>query len=121
MISEALQTTLAGIIPNTFYVMGDEKIPAPYCVHREVSTPFRQKAGLSHYEWTVEIVIIDDSPDTLETYVNSIITAVEALAGTTVSGTIITSVYFEGNEPDFDTEDKLYTNILRFTIETSNR
>jgi hypothetical protein len=121
MISTALQTTLAAIIPNTFLAMGDEAIITPYCVHKEVASPEYLKAGISGYSYACEILIIDDLPETVETLVQSVKSAVIALAGTTASSTTIASVIWEGDEPDYDIESKMYINILRFTIETSNR
>ena len=121
MISTALQITLAAIIPNTYLAMGDEEIPAPFCVHKEVVTPQYLKVGIVGYTYDCSIAIIDALPEDVEALVQSVKNAVIALAGTTVSGTIIESVIWEDDEPDFDTESKLYVNILKFTIETSNR
>ena len=121
MISAAIQSTLLGIIPNTFFAIGDEKIITPFCVHKESGTPINLKSGLVGYTYQCEVVIIDDLPEKVETLVMSVKAALEALAGTTVSTTIIDAVTFEGDDPDFDTEDKMYINILRFTFETSNR
>ncbi len=120
MISAALQTTLAGIITNTFFAIGDEDIQVPFCVHREDETPMRLKEGIAGYAYDCEIAIVDDSPDDIDTYKGSIISALEALAGTTVESTVINTVSYEGDAPDFDQESKLYINILRFYIETDN-
>lgn len=121
MISTAIQSVLVGIIPNTYLAMGDENIVVPYCVHKERGTPQYLKAGISGYSYECEIVIIDDLPEAIETLSVSIKTALEALVGTTSSNTKIESVVFEGDEPDYDTESKLYLTVMRFTIETSNR
>ena len=121
MISAAIQSTLTGIITNTYIAIGDEEILTPYCVHQERETPLKLKEGLIGYEYECEIAVIDDSPDSVETYKQSIITALEALAGTTVSGTNILMVDYLGDDPGFDQEDKMYTTIMRFLIETSNR
>jgi hypothetical protein len=121
MISAALQTTLAAIIPNTFIAIGDEEIQTPFCVHKERENPQSLKEGISGYEYACEIAIIDDTPDAVETYKQSIISALNALAGTTVSSTQIDMVDYQGDDPDFDIESKLYTTILSFLIETRNR
>jgi len=121
MISAALQSTLVAIIPNTFLAMGDEEISAPYCVHKEIATPEYLKNGIAGYSYDCSIAIIDDLPEDVEALVQSVKNSVLALAGTTLSSTSFESVIWEGDEPDFDTESKLYVNILKFTIETSNR
>jgi hypothetical protein len=43
------------------------------------------------------------------------------LEGTTIDSTVIDSVTWDGDIPDFDVESKLYVNVLKFTILTSNR
>ena len=121
MISTGIQTTIKNIIPNTYFVMGDEEIRVPYCVHKEMETEQRGKAGVLGYQYDCEVLIIDDSPDDIETNKESIISALEALGGTTVSSTSVMSVQYEGDEPGFDVESRLYTNFLRFTIITNNR
>ena len=121
MISTALQNTIVAIIPNTFLSMGDEGIITPYCVHREVGAADYLKEGIVGYSYACEVVIIDDLPEAVEVLVQSVKNAIIALSGTTVSGTNIESVIWDGDEPDFDTENKMYLNILRFTIETNNR
>jgi hypothetical protein len=47
-------------------------------------------------------------------------TALEAMEGTTVSGTQIESVEYLGDDPDFDTQSQMYYTIMNFNIETSN-
>jgi hypothetical protein len=121
MISTAIQTTVAAIIPNTYMAMGDEKIITPYSVHKEVGTPIYLKSGIAGYSYDVEIAIIDDLPEAVETLVQSVKNAILALAGTTVSSTYFESVIWENDEPDFDMEAKMYISIIKFTIETSNR
>jgi hypothetical protein len=80
MLSAALQTTLAGIITNTFFAIGDEDIAAPFCVHSERQTPVLLKSGVAGYEYDCEVAVIDSSPDNVETKKKLIITAIEALA-----------------------------------------
>jgi hypothetical protein len=121
MISSILQSTLSGIITNTFFAIGDQEIVVPFCVHKEQESPLRLKEGIIGYEYQCEVAIIDDTPDAIETYKESIIAAFEALIGTTVSGTRIDQVDYITDSPDFDTDSKLYTNILTFVIETRNR
>lgn len=121
MISAAIQSTLIAIIPNTFMAMGDEEIVTPYCVHKESSVSEYLKEGLSGYSYTCEVLIIDEFPEAVETLAMSVIPALEAQAGTTVNDTSIDAVTFDGDDPDFDIESKLYINVLKFTIETSNR
>jgi len=120
MISAAIQTTLEGIITDTFIAIGDEDIQVPFCVHQERETPIRLKEGIAGYAYDCDVAIVDDSPDDVNTYKGSIISALEALAGTTVESTVINTVSYEGDDPDFDQESRLYTNILRFYIETAN-
>lgn len=120
MLSAAIQTTLAGIIENTLISIGDEEIAAPFCVHSERQNPARLKSGVAGYEYECEIAVVDDSPDDIETYKQSIRTALEALEGTTTSSTSIELVEYQGDDPGFDQESKLYISILRFLIQTSN-
>jgi hypothetical protein len=121
MISNAIQAKCESIIPNTFVTIGDEKITVPFCTHNEVETPVYLKAGLSGYEYEVEIFIADVLPDNVGTLGNQIITAIGTLEGTTADGTKIDMVEYQGDNPGFDTESRLYGNILKFLIETSNR
>lgn len=121
MISAAIQSTLANIITNTFMIMADENIITPYCVHRESGEPIYLKAGIVGYEYKVEVVIIDDTADKVETLVQSTKNALIALEGTTVQSTTISSVTWVGDEPDYDTEDHMYTSVITFIIQTTNR
>jgi hypothetical protein len=121
MISTALQSTIEAIIPNTYLAMGDEGITVPYCVHKEAATPEYLKSGIVGYSYVCEVAIIDTLPEALETLVQSVKNAIIALEGTTVSSTKFDSVIWDGDEPDFDIDSKMYINILKFTIETSNR
>jgi hypothetical protein len=116
MISAAIQTIISAIIPNTFMAMGDEEILTPYCVHKETGTPEYVKAGISGYSYMCEVAIIDDTPDKVEALVQSVKDAIIAQASVAFD-----SVVWEGDEPDFDMESKMYINVLKFTIETSNR
>lgn len=120
MLSAAIQSTLLGVITNTFFAIGDEEIQAPFCVHTERQAPVRLKSGIAGYEYDCEIAIVDDSPDDIETKKTSVRSALEALEGTTVQSTSIEVVEYLGDDPGFDQESKLYISILRFTIQTSN-
>jgi hypothetical protein len=121
MISTAIQSAIVGIIPNTYLAMGDEQILTPYCVHKETATPEYLKEGIIGYSYLCEIAIIEKNPEALETLIQSVKNAIIALAGTTASSTKFDSVIWDSDDPDFDMESKMYTNIIRFTIETSNR
>ncbi len=121
MISAAIQAKLAAIIPRTYLAIGDEDIEAPFCTHTETERELLLKEGNDGYEYDCAIAIIDDSPDDVETLKQSVITAIEALAGTTTNSTKIDSVAYQGDDPGFDEESKLYITILSFLIETSNR
>jgi hypothetical protein len=123
MIGEAIQATVAAIIPNTFaIVVLDDEITAPYCVHTETELePTYLKAGLLNYNYAVEILIIDELPDNVSTKVALVRAAIEALPGTTVNSTAFEQVIFEGDDPGFNEESRMYANNLRFTIETKTR
>jgi hypothetical protein len=121
MISTAIQSTLAAIIPNTYFALGDEEIVTPYCVHKESGIPEYLKIGIVGYSYSCEIAIIDDTPEKVETLVQSVKNAILALDGTTVSSTSFKGITWEGDEPDYDSESKMYVNILSFTILTLNR
>lgn len=121
MISAAVQSTLVAIIPNTFLAMGDEDVATPYCTHKETGEPEYVKEGICGYSYDCQVIIVDDTPEKVETLVQSVKNAMLALTGTTVSSTYIELVVWEGEDPDFDMEDKMYYNILSFTIKTLNR
>lgn len=121
MISEAIQQTLAAIIPNTYMSMGDEEIITPYATHRETGVPNYGKAGILGYTYQVEVLIVDDTPDKVEQLLQSVKNALRELEGTTVCGTGIELVIWEDDEPDFDIESQMYTSVSTFTIDTSNR
>jgi hypothetical protein len=122
MISEAIQATVAAIITNTYAIIGDEEITAPFCVHTETElAPTLLKEGILNYNYTVEVLIIDELPDSITTAANSVRAAIEALAGTTVNSTTFDQVNYEGDSPGFDQESRLYGNNLTFTIETKTR
>jgi len=121
MIGEAIQSAVAAIIPNTFQSVGDEGIKTPFCVHEETDEPIYLKEGISGYNWTCEIAIIHSTPDGAEALAVRVISAVQALAGTTASETYFVSVLFEGSDPGFDQATREYMRLLRFSIETTNR
>lgn len=121
MISAAIQTAVQAVIPNTYQSIGDEEITVPYCIHEENDTPEYVKEGISLYAWLVEIGIVHSTPDAAEALAVSVIAAVEALAGTTSSSTIIDTVEYQGSEPGFDQATREYLKLLRFIINTKNR
>jgi len=121
MVSDVIQSTLAAIISNTNFAMGDEQIETPYCVHKEYGEPEYVKAGICGYNYDCEILIVDDTADKVEALFQLVKTAMEALTGQTVSGTQIDLVVLESDDPDFDTESKMYYTILKFTVLTLTR
>lgn len=120
MLSEAIQSTLQGVITNTSFAMEDEEILVPFCVHREVQRPDREKKGVAGYEYDVEILIIDNTPEAVASKKASIRTALEALEGTTVSSTSIELVDYKNDDPAYDEASRLHTTVLFFIITTSN-
>jgi hypothetical protein len=122
MIGEAIQVTVEAIISNTFAIVGDEEIITPYCVHTETEIePTYLKEGILNYNYSAEVLIIDVTPDSVNTKVALVRAAIEALAGTTVNSTAIEQVIYEGDDPGFDQESRLYANNIRFSIETKTR
>ena len=121
MITDAIQSALQAIIPNTFTTIGDEEIETPFCIHEERDEPIYVKDGIAGYTWGVEVAIIDDSPDRAEELAASGIGAINALAHTSASGTEIGAITFLGAEPGFDQQTKEYIRILNFQIITTNR
>ena len=122
MITEAIQATVAAIITNSYVTIGDEEITVPFCVHSEQELPPNLlKEGVHSYNYAVEIMIVDTLPDNVKTKVDLVRAAIEALPGTTVNSTEFLVVNYEGDDPGFDQESKLYGNNIRFTIETKTR
>lgn len=121
MISTVLTDTLEAIIPESYLLAANKDVDAPFCVHREKSVPQVLKSGVAGWVYTVEIAIADTTAEAVETYGQSIRTALEALIDTTVSGTTIEGVTLEGDAPDFDDESNLHVNVFTYTIETKNR
>ena len=122
MIGEAIQATVVAIIPNTYAIVGDEEIEVPYCVHIETELePTRVKEGILNYNYSVEVLIIDSLPDSVISSAALVRAAIEALAGTTVNSTTFEQVIYEGDDPGFDQESRLYASNIRFTIETKTR
>jgi hypothetical protein len=120
MLSVALQKVLQNIIPNTFNVIGDEDIAAPFCVHEAQQSPVFLKQGIAGYEYDCEIAIIAELPDSVEALKQQVRAAVEALPGTTSEGTTFEDVEYLGDGPGYDSESKLYISIVRYLIQTSN-
>ena len=122
MIGEAIQSTLEVIIPNTFAQIGDEKIETPICIHEETEhEPLYLKAGVVHYNWTAEVAIIDDSPDSCEGLLLLVIDAINGLAFTTTKETEFGPISCLGIDPGFDPQTKEYIRVVRFSIITQNR
>lgn len=121
MITDAIQSALQAIIPNTYTTIGDEEIETPFCIHEERDEPLYLKEGIKAYTWGVEVAIIDDSPDSAEELAASGVTAVLALAHTTSHETEIGAITYQGTQPGFDQQTKEYIRILNFQIITSNR
>jgi hypothetical protein len=131
MIGEAIQAALVPVITNTFAEIMSEEAAAPYCLHTEKETPLKLKEGLCGYSYSVEVFVADSTTDSVKALSISIVTALEALEGTTYpdqedleqgeTATIIDEVIYEGDDPGFDPESRLHGNLLTFTIETLNR
>lgn len=120
MLSAAIQSTVAGVVTNTSFAIEDEEITVPFCVHRELQRPEREKKGITGYVYDVEIGIIDNTPEDVETKKGQIRAAIEALEDTTTEGTGIEIVEYIGDNPAFDEESRLYTTIMSFVITTNN-
>lgn len=131
MIGEAIQAALAAIITNTFADVMNDDAAVPYCLHTEAETPVKLKEGLCGYTYNVEVFIVDQTPDLVKTLSVSVISALEALSGTSYpdeedleegeTATDIDEVIYEGDDPGFDPESRMHGNLLTFTIETLNR
>lgn len=121
MITDAIQSALQAIIPNTFTTIGDEEIETPFCIHEERDEPIYVKDGIAGYTWGVEIAIIDVSPDSAEELAASGVAAINALAHTTSEKTDIGAITYLGTDPGFDQQTKEYIRILNFQIITTNR
>lgn len=120
MIGEKIQTALEAVIPNTYVAIADEGVETPFCIHSERQVPIRLKEGVIGYTYECEVMIIDDSPDNVETLKKSVISALEALEGSSDDDYKITSVDYTGDEPGFDKESKLFSTILLFNIDVFN-
>lgn len=121
MITDAIQSVLQAVIPNTFTTIGDEEIETPFCIHEERDEPLYLKTGIVAYIWGVEVAIVDDSPDKAEELAASGVGAILALAHTTSNNTEIGAITYQGAEPGFDQATKEYIRILNFQIITTNR
>jgi hypothetical protein len=131
MIGEAVQSALAAIIQNTYAEIMNDDAAAPFCLHTEKESPVNLKEGVAGYSYNVEIFIVDSTPDSVKSLSVSVISALEALQGTTYpadedleegeEATVIDGVLYEGDDPGFDPETRLHGNLLTFTIETKNR
>jgi hypothetical protein len=131
MIGEAIQAALVAVIPNTFAEVMNDEAAAPYCLHTEQETPVLLKEGICGYTYICEVFIVDQTPDSVKALSVSVISALEALTGTSYpdeedleddeTATIIDEIIYEGDDPGFDPESRLHGNLLTFTIETLNR
>jgi hypothetical protein len=131
MIGDTIQAALQKIIPNSFAEVMEEEEIVPYCLHTEKETPDYLKEGIEGYTYTSEVFIVDRLPDNVKNLSISVITALVALSNTTFPetedideneiATVIDNVSYDGDEPGFDPETRLFGNMLTFTIETKTR
>lgn len=150
MIGAAIQSALEAVITNTYSEIAEQDMKIPFCVHSERESPVRYKDGTVDFQYEVEVFIVDETSDSVKALSNAAVTALEALTGTTYTttteapttteetttgsatttaatttaapagGITIDQVSYEGDEPGYDQQSKLYGNSLRFIIEVSN-
>ena len=121
MISEAIQTKVAGVVTNTFIHIAPETAVAPFAVHSEAGVPLRTKEGIEGYEYDVNVIIVTASASQRETYAAQVIAAIEALSGTTTNSTAVDEARYISDNPAFDEELELYGTNMFFKVITSNR
>lgn len=120
MILEAIHTTIKSIIP-AYPLVGDIEAVTPFCIYRATPQPMRDKNGVDAYTYTVEIGIVDASPNTVNTYTESIKTAILAMSGTINSTEILAVIETDESGIYFQSADQVYINDLEFKIFTKNR
>lgn len=120
MIIEAIQATLSPVL-TTYSRVAPQEVETPFCVHDADSVPVRTKNGIVGYVYTVRVLLVCASTADIITYTDSIKSALEAIAGTTVSNTAIEAVYFDDDNIEYNTVYGWHENNITFTIETKNR
>ena len=121
MITEAIQEKLVAILPASYAQIAPESAEAPFIIHIEKGDPIRTKGGLAGYNYEVTVILVALDPATRETYTAQIISAIEAMAETTIKSTNVIESFYVSDTPMYDEETDLYgTNIL-FSVISSNR
>lgn len=120
MLLDALHTTMNPVL-DAHLLVGDIEAELPFCVYRAVPEPVRDKTGITGYIYVVEVGIIDNNPDDVNNYTESLTTAMLAMAGT-INETEIEKVLLTDESGFYYSHaDNVYMNDLEFKVFTKNR
>ena len=120
MILQALHSTLNPIL-SAHPLIGDIEADLPFCVFRADALPMIQKAGICGYDYVVNIGIIDNTIESVNSYTEQITSAMRSLKGE-ISGTNIYAVIQTDESGIFyENENSIYENDLEFKVFTQNR
>jgi hypothetical protein len=121
MILQALNNILNEVM-DSHALIGDIEADLPFCVFRADTQPHRTKDGICGYDHIVNVGIIDNEIESVNTYTESVITAMTAKENTIISGTKIYAV-IQTDESGiyYENENNVYMNDLEFKVFTKNR
>jgi hypothetical protein len=121
MILQALNNIL-GEVMEAHPLIGDIDAELPFCVFKADAQPYRTKDGVCGYDYVVNVGIIDDEIGSINTYTDSIISAMIAQRNTTISGTeIYAIIQTDESGVYYENENNVYMNDLEFKVFTKNR
>ena len=121
MILQALNNIL-GEVMDAHALIGDIEADLPFCVFRADTEPHRQKDGICGYDHIVNIGIIDNEIESVNSYTDSIISAMISVRNQTISGTqIFAIIQTDESGIYYENENNVYMNDLEFKVFTKNR
>jgi len=119
MIIEALIATINPIVP-AYSLNADLSETLPVCVVGERHNPVRTKRGVVGYEGSGMLSVISRTYEQTLTLSNQVVSALNDIAGSTISGTTFKKLHTGEINIDYDPEDNAYFSELQFTFNTKN-
>ena len=118
-IEKAIHSVIDPIV-DTHLLIGDVDASDNFAVFAVRRNPRRTKEGVIGYQGEILISVLNSIENNVRTKSNLVITAMEALAGTTTEGINFTVMQEQTYSTDFSDADNIYFSEIVFNYTTKN-